>query len=83
MAIEVLADLTKTLPDDTYLDHLVINQDSVLLQGKSRNSQQLIELVKQSELLEKAAFRGSTRLDAATGLEIFEVNAELSSRGNP
>lgn len=83
MAIEVIADLTKTLPDDTYLDRLVINQESVLLQGKSRNSQQLIELVNQSEILENAAFRGSTRLDAATGLEIFEVNAELSARGNP
>jgi len=81
MAIEVLADLTNILPDDTYLDRLVITEESVLLQGKSRNSQQLIELVNKSEMLDNAAFRGSTRLDAATGLEIFEVNAQLLARG--
>ena len=40
-------------------------------------TQQLIELVNQSDLLEDASFRGSTRLDTRTGLEIFEVNAGL------
>ncbi|MEJ8569028.1 PilN domain-containing protein [Elongatibacter sediminis] len=81
MAIEVLADVTRTLPDDTYLDRLVIGQDSVLMQGKSRNAQQLIEIVNKSDRLEEAAFRGSTRLDAATGLEIFEIGATVSARG--
>ncbi len=80
MAIEVLADVTRLLPDDTYLDRLVINEGSVLMQGKSRNAQQLIEVVNNSELLDHAAFRGSTRLDAQTGLEIFEVNADISVR---
>jgi general secretion pathway protein L len=77
-AIELLADITRLLPDDTYLDRLVINQTSVQMQGKSQNAQRLIELVNQSELLDDAAFRGSTRLDARTGLEIFEINAKIS-----
>jgi len=81
MAIELLADMTKVLPDDTYLDRLVISQDGVLMQGKSRNAQQLIEVVNKSETFDNAAFRGSTRLDAASGLEIFEINAEISGRG--
>lgn len=81
MAIEVLADVTRLLPDDTYLDRLLINAGSVLLQGKSRNAQQLIELVNKSDMFGNAAFRGSTRLDAATGLEVFEVNAEITLRG--
>lgn len=83
MAIELLADVTKTLPDDTYLDRLVISQDGVLMQGKSRNAQQLIEVVNQSEIFANAAFRGSTRLDAASGLEIFEINAQVSGPGTP
>jgi len=78
LAIELLADITRILPDDTYLDRLVINQTSVQMQGKSQNAQRLIELVNQSELLDEAAFRGSTRLDARTGLEIFEINAKIS-----
>ena len=81
MAIELLADVTKVLPDDTFLDRLVISQDGVLMQGKSHNAQQLIEVVNKSDSFDNAAFRGSTRLDAASGLEIFEINAEISSGG--
>lgn len=77
LAIEVLADVTRTLPDDTFLDRLVIGAAAVQMQGKSRNAQQLIEKVNESPLLDAAAFRGSTRLDARSGLEIFEVNANV------
>jgi len=83
MAIELLADVTRVLPDDTFLDRLVINQDSVLMQGKSSNAQQLIELVNKSDSFDSAAFRGSTRLDAASGLEIFEINAQITKPGAP
>lgn len=82
LSIAVLADITRILPDDTYLDRLVITKSTVQLQGKSQNAQQLIELVNQSELLDAAAFRGSTRLDARSGLEIFEVNAEVAKIGS-
>ena len=51
------------------------------MQGKSKNAQQLIELVNRSDLLESAAFRGSTRLDARSGLEIFEINADITNPG--
>ena len=81
LAIELLADITRLLPEDTYLDRLVINQTSVQMQGKSSNAQRLIERVNQSELLDDAAFRGSTRLDSRTGLEIFEINAKISGTG--
>ena len=81
LSIAVLADITRILPDDTYLDRLVISKSSVQLQGKSQNAQQLIELVNESPLLDEAAFRGSTRLDARSGLEIFEVNADVVKIG--
>lgn len=81
VAVDVLADVTRTLPDDTYLDRLVVGQSTVQMQGKSRNAQQLIELVNQSPLMEAAAFRGSTRLDQRTGLEIFEINANVEPKG--
>jgi len=80
MAVDVLADVTETLPDDTYLDRLVVGQNSVQMQGKSQNAQQLIERVNESPLMDAAAFRGSTRLDPRSGLEVFEINAEVVSR---
>ena len=82
LAIELLADITRILPDDTFLDRLVIGKSSVQIQGKSQNAQQLIELVNESDLLSAAAFRGSTRLDARTGLEIFEISAQVASVGS-
>ena len=64
--------------NSTYLDRLVINPSSIQLQGKSANAQQLIEKVNESPYLDAAAFRGSTRLDVRSGLEIFEINAQVS-----
>lgn len=78
VAVDILADVTRTLPDDTYLDRLVIGPATVQMQGKSQNAQQLIEQVNESPLMEAASFRGSTRLDARTGLEIFEINAVVT-----
>jgi general secretion pathway protein L len=82
LAIELLADVTRLLPDDTFLDRLVIGSTNVQMQGKSQNAQQLIEKVNESEMLDAAAFRGSTRLDARSGLEIFEVNARIVPKEN-
>lgn len=79
LAVDVLADITRTLPDDTYLDRLVVGENSVQMQGKSQNAQQLIQLVNASPLLESASFRGSTRTDARTNLEIFEINAIVTT----
>lgn len=78
LAVDVLADVTRTLPDDTYLDRLVIGENTVQMQGKSQNAQQLIEKVNASPLMNAASFRGSTRLDARTNLEIFEINANVT-----
>jgi len=79
--VKVLAEVTRILPDDTYLDRLLIGSDSVQMQGKSANAQQLIELVNQSPLFTDAGFRGSTRLDTRSGKEIFDINAALVSGG--
>jgi len=78
VAVEVLAEVTRLLPDGTYLDRLVVSKESVVMQGKSGNAQQLIELVNRSEMFDAAAFQGSTRLDGDTGLEIFEINSKFS-----
>lgn len=79
--VRVLAEVTRVLPDDTYLDRLLIDSDSVQMQGKSENAQQLIELLNSSPYFENASFRGPTRLDTRTQREIFDVSAMLVSEG--
>ncbi|MBT8061855.1 MAG: hypothetical protein HKO64_05095 [Xanthomonadales bacterium] len=75
--VKVLNEVTRILPDDTYLDRLLIDTDSVQLQGKSQNAQQLIELVNESPMFRDAAFRGPTRLDSRTQKEMFDINTSL------
>lgn len=75
--VKVLAEVTRILPDDTYLDRLLIDSDSVQMQGKSQNAQQLIEMVNASPYFKDASFRGPTRLDSRTQKEIFDVTASL------
>ncbi|MFT5769057.1 MAG: general secretion pathway protein L, partial [Lysobacterales bacterium] len=75
--VKVLTEVTRILPDDTFLDRLIISVDSVQMQGKSQNAQQLIEMVNTSPNFSDAAFRGPTRLDTRTQKEVFDINAKL------
>ena len=76
--VKVLAEVTRILPDDTFLDRLLIAKGNLQMQGKSDNAQQLIELVNQSGMLNHASFRGPTRLDSRSGKEIFDLNASFT-----
>jgi general secretion pathway protein L len=80
-AVLVLAEVTRILPDDTYLDRLRVWDGTVQMQGKSAKAQQLIEIVNGSGQFEGASFKGPTRLDASSGLEIFDLNSSLSQAG--
>ena len=77
----VMAEVTRILPDDTYLDRLRVWDGNVQMQGKSDNAQRLIELVNTSSLFDGAGFRGSTRLDGSTQKEIFDVSARIEGEG--
>jgi len=79
--IEMLAELTRLLPDGTFLDRLTLNADTIQIQGKSENAQGLIELINDSTFFENASFRGPTRLDARSNKEIFDLSANLSIKG--
>ena len=78
--VEMLAELTRILPEDTYLDRLSMNEGTTQMQGKSGNAQSLIELVNDSDQFENASFRGPTRLDNRSGKEIFDLNADNTKK---
>jgi general secretion pathway protein L len=73
--IEVLAELTRLLPENTYLDRLTMNAGTTQVQGKSDNAQSLIEIINDSPYFENASFRGPTRLDNRSRKEIFDLSA--------
>lgn len=73
--IKMLAELTRILPDDTFLDRLTLHAETAQMQGKSSNAQSLIELINDSAFFDNASFRGPTRLDSRSGKEIFDLSA--------
>lgn len=79
-SVPVLAEATRIMPDDTFLDRFRMWEGNIQLQGKSDNAQQLIELVNASPLFDGSAFRGSTRMDSRSGKEIFDLRADLAPR---
>jgi general secretion pathway protein L len=79
--VEMLAELTRILPENTYLDRLSMHSENVQIQGKSDNAQSLIELVNDSPYFENASFRGPTRLDARSRKEIFDLSADIIQKG--
>lgn len=78
--IKILAELSRILPPDTYLDRLSMHAETTQMQGKSDNAQSLIELINASPYFENASFRGPTRLDNRSRKEIFDLSANNISQ---
>jgi general secretion pathway protein L len=76
--VEILAELTRILPDDTYLDRVSMHAETTQMQGKSADAQSLIEIINASPRFENASFRGPTRLDSRSRKEIFDLTANVS-----
>ena len=74
--VEMLAELSRILPLDTYLDRLSMHAGTTQVQGKSGNAQGLIELINGSPYFDNASFRGPTRLDNRSGKEIFDLSTD-------
>jgi len=75
---ELLADLTKRLPDDTFLERLTVDEKGkVDVQGQSTNAAKLIEGLQKSEVLVNPGFTGTIQSDPRTHKERFNMTFEL------
>jgi general secretion pathway protein L len=75
--LAVLADLTRRLPDNAWLERLSIDADGqVGLQGQSQRAAGLLDVLKDSPLITGAAFQGAIQPDATTGKERFYLVAQ-------
>jgi general secretion pathway protein L len=81
--VEVLEDLSRRLPDDTYLQRFEVHQSEVRLFGVSAAATNLIRLLEESPLLADVRFESSVTRDAATGKERFNIVARLVSATRP
>jgi general secretion pathway protein L len=90
-AMQVLDDVTRLLPDDTWLTQLEVKspprakepQRDLLLRGESANAGRLVSLLEESTLFEQAAPRSpTTKIQPGPG-EIFDLGARLKPLAAP
>ena len=76
-AIELLAEMTKIMPDDIWLQRFQVQDDQVIVQGLADGSQRVIEIMNESPFLDSPGFQGPIRMDQASGQENFTTTAVL------
>ena len=77
MTSEVLADLTRLMPDQAYLSQLMLQGGEVQLHGWAATASDLISLLDQSPLFRAPQFRSPVTQEEV-GVERFHLSVELS-----
>ena len=82
-----LEEVTRLLPDNTWLQQLDIKQvgkgRELLMSGETVSSSKLIEILEQSKLLQNAQPRGTVTRGTQPGTERFVIAAEIRPRQAP
>ncbi|MDE1961974.1 MAG: PilN domain-containing protein [Xanthomonadaceae bacterium] len=78
LMVDLLEDLTKRLPDDTYLERLnVDDKNKIELQGLSDDASKLIGLLNQSALLANPSVQGTIQPDPRTKKDRFNITLDF------
>jgi general secretion pathway protein L len=76
--LELMADLSRRLPDDTWLEKVAINGGQMVLIGQSARASALVGLLQDSKLIHKPTLTGSVQADPRTGKERFTLTAVVA-----
>lgn len=78
LAIDLVNELTKILPDGTWIERLEIRGDELHLRGQSSEASNLIALVEGSKWFQNATFRSPVTNDTRTGKDRFYLFAKIA-----
>jgi len=76
-AILVLDEVTRVLPDGTWLEHLTLDGTEIQVRGISARAASLIGDMEESSLFANARFRAPVTRQPATGREQFHIASDL------
>jgi len=77
--VEVIDELTRRLPDGTYLEKLSIDDEELMLIGLSREAAALIGQLQDTELWTSPALAGALQPDPGSGRDRFTLVADLGT----
>ena len=82
LAVEVIEEVSRILPDHTWVGRLNVSESEIQLQGQSTSSASLIELVESSPIFENARFRSPVVQMPGTDTDRFYLSADIGD-GEP
>ncbi len=77
-AVALLNEITRLLPDDTWLLQIRVFDDQLTMAGYSGAASALIPILEASELFAEVRFEAPVTLDGRIGLERFNLSAEIA-----
>ena len=77
-AVTVLDELTRVLPDDSWLEQLTLRSAEVQLRGYSANASAVIALLEGSDVFENVEFRAPVTRLKTPPVERFNISAQIS-----
>lgn len=81
MALQVINELTRILPDDTWVQQLQIRGNEVQIQGQSASAAALIPLLEASGILHTARMRSPVTQVPRSNRERFNLSVQIGSPG--
>ncbi|MFK3647078.1 PilN domain-containing protein [Lysobacter enzymogenes] len=75
--VQIIDELSRRMPDTTYLEKLAIEDESLLMIGLSREASSLIGKLQGTPLWRSPALTGAVQPDPATGRDRFTLTAEI------
>lgn len=77
--LSMLDELTRLLPDDTYLERLGASRGELTLAGQSTQAPQLVKLLQEAKSFRGAALSGPIQPDARSGKDRFNLAAKFGA----
>ncbi len=78
--IRLLHEVTRSLPDDTWLTQFIINEGQMQIRGETIAAASVIRLIEQSDYFENAEFRSPVTKSSGGTREEFHITARLEMK---
>lgn len=80
--LDLIYELTIILPDNTWVNRLITNDDEIQIYGESAAAASIIEMLEESEYFSNVQFKAPVTKNNNTGSERFHISMNLIKQGS-
>ncbi len=79
--LDLIYELTIILPDNTWINRLITDDDEIQIYGESAAAASIIEMLEESEYFSNVQFKAPVTKNNNTGSERFHISMNLTTQG--